>query len=297
MKIGQKTLRMAAASLFVLGMIALVASPAEARWRQGGSGRRGMAGQPGFPGMLDRITHQLDLTDEQAERIHGIAEEGRQEAKVVADAREAFHKAVADGTEEEQIRSAAEALGKALGDQAVLRAKTLASVREVLSEEQRDQLKGQVGPFRGGPGRRESRDGMRPGQGNRPRRMGNPGPRGPWQGERGPARWSQDRPGAAGRRGRGAQLRGTMRGRRQRDMNWDQVSSPAPGPWRADRMPWSDQGPQVGRRGPGGRGGRGPLPIDRMFERADTNDDGALDKEEIEAFRSGKADGSEARLW
>lgn len=98
---------------------------------------------------------------------------------------------------------------------------------------------------------------------------------------------------------RADQFRGRMRGPQarggaQRGWEGDRGRRFGGGPWmqgsqRRGPGAWSGDGVGAGGegsedvRGPQGR--RGPLPLDQMFERADTNGDGALSKGEVEAFR------------
>jgi len=96
------------------------------------------------PGGLLRLGWWLDLTEEQTKQLETIYDKGRADANTAADAvvsaRDALHKAVVSGATEEQIRAAATALGTAIGNQAALAAKTLASAKTVLTDEQRKEL-------------------------------------------------------------------------------------------------------------------------------------------------------------
>jgi len=91
-------------------------------------------------GMLGPLAWWLDLTEEQVGQIRDIYEQARTDANeagaAVAKAGQTLREAVTEGAGEEQIRAAAEALGTAIGNQAVLHAKTQASARAVLTEEQ-----------------------------------------------------------------------------------------------------------------------------------------------------------------
>jgi Spy/CpxP family protein refolding chaperone len=146
------------------------------------------------------ILHRLDLTDEQKEAIKGILQDSREQAeatrKAVAEAHRALHKAVVGGAEED-IRTAATAVGTAIGDLAVHKANTFATVKQALTEEQRAELEEILGKLkeraqefrekmqdpelreklqqRRGRGRR---GGAGPGWGGPPHRR--PGPRGWW---------------------------------------------------------------------------------------------------------------------
>jgi len=96
------------------------------------------------PGGLLRLGWWLDLTEEQTKQISAIYQNAQADANTAADAvvsaRDALHKAVIRGATDEQIRTAAAALGTAVGNQAALAAKTMASAKTVLTEEQRQQL-------------------------------------------------------------------------------------------------------------------------------------------------------------
>ena len=93
---------------------------------------------------FERLARLLDLKDEQLDEIHDVFSQARQDAQkvegAVVEARKTLHDAVTGGAGEEQIRTAAAALGVAIGNQAVLRAKTLASAKAVLTDEQREEL-------------------------------------------------------------------------------------------------------------------------------------------------------------
>jgi Spy/CpxP family protein refolding chaperone len=90
-----------------------------------------------------RILRQLDLTDEQVETIQKVLETNKENAeasrKAIAEATKALHEATVKG-DEAGIQEAATNLGKAIGKGAVLRASTMASVKKVLTEEQREKL-------------------------------------------------------------------------------------------------------------------------------------------------------------
>jgi hypothetical protein len=181
--------------------------------------------------MLGLLAGRLELTDEQMTNIRDILRQARPAANAaedaVADAKQALHEAVIDGATEQEIRDAAKALGEAISNQAALHARTLASAKAVLTEEQRkelDQIKGNV-----------------------------PHPR---QGMRDPG------------------FRGPLGGRRARSQSGDPGQPPA---------------------GAGPRGGA--LPLGRMFDRADTDRDGALTKAEIQAFQDTARGGRQSQRW
>lgn len=279
------------ATLIVAGT-ALAARPTEARGRRGaGPGWQGGGNRSARPGMLAAMPRRLNLTDEQAEKIRDITQqaraEGREAGQALVEAREALNDAVADGAKEEQIHSAADALAKAIANQAVHQSRTRASIREVLTEEQRDQLaetKERFGRFRGRPGGREFHGRPQRGQGGRggagwgrpASRMGRPGgPKTSEVGPRGPR-------GMRGPRGRGPMSDERRVGRAgfsdSRGMN-GRFHRPMQGP------PMRQMEGQAGPMGRRGAQGRGPEFLDRMFERADADDDGKLSKDELKAFR------------
>jgi protein CpxP len=142
-------------------------------WR-GGRGR-GM--------MLGRILRKLDLTDEQNEQIKAIREANKEKmkgaGKAVTEATKALHESTSQEADEAGIRAAATALGNALGDRAVLRATTMASIKKILTAEQLEKLKElrakvkeRAGKFRKRMRDPESCDrfSRRRGRGSRPRR-------------------------------------------------------------------------------------------------------------------------------
>ena len=108
-----------------------------------GPGRFGMGMErPGGQAIL-HILGKLDLTDEQKESVKKITEEAKEKnktaAEAVIEARKALREAVEKG-DEEAVRKAATELGKALGDQAVLKVQTMASIKKVLTPEQLQKL-------------------------------------------------------------------------------------------------------------------------------------------------------------
>jgi Spy/CpxP family protein refolding chaperone len=91
-----------------------------------------------------RILRRLDLTEEQHEQVRTILEDNKESAqtaeKAVQDARKALHQTVIDQQGEEAIRNAAAEIGTAIGNQAVLKTQTIAAVKGVLTEEQKQKL-------------------------------------------------------------------------------------------------------------------------------------------------------------
>jgi Spy/CpxP family protein refolding chaperone len=89
------------------------------------------------PGLMLR---QLDLTEEQQEKIKSIHETNQkamQEAReAVQKAMQALRQAVEDEGDEETVNTAAAAVGKAMGQRAIMRIKSQKAVKAVLTEEQ-----------------------------------------------------------------------------------------------------------------------------------------------------------------
>jgi Spy/CpxP family protein refolding chaperone len=186
----------------------------------GGGAGLGMFGGPGGPGRglgFGAVIRRLDLSDEQLEKITTIQEAAMEKmeagCQAVADAVEALREAAgAEEPDEAAIQQAGTALGTAIGQQAVLRAKTMASIKQVLTDEQRESVKTlmeRAKELRGFPGRF--------GGGRRGRGLG----MGPWVGpDAQPQLQGPFRPGRradAGRRGGPGgwqQFRGRMGGRR-----------------------------------------------------------------------------------
>jgi Spy/CpxP family protein refolding chaperone len=129
--------------------------------RAGGPGMPGMRPMQGGPGMMQgpggqdgiigAIMHKLDLTDEQREKIETIMDENhaktRAAQRAVEKARKALEEAVSGGADEQAIRKAATTLGTAIGDEAVLKAKTMKDIKAVLTPDQikkLDELKTEI---------------------------------------------------------------------------------------------------------------------------------------------------------
>lgn len=96
-------------------------------------------------GRLLALRSELDLTSEQRERIRAIVKSHRQEIvaslQPVVDKRQALRDAtLAENANEAAIRAAADELGKAIGDAAVVGSKIKAEVRQVMTPEQREKI-------------------------------------------------------------------------------------------------------------------------------------------------------------
>lgn len=283
--------------------------------RNGGPGWQGRGNRSSLPGMMGAMAQRLNLTDDQTEKIRDITQqargEGQEIGQVLVKARKAFNDVVVDGAEEEQIRGAAEVLAKAMADQAIHQSKTRASIREVLTEEQREQLaesRTRLGRFRGQSMDRGSRGRPQRGGGGRGPGWGRPnhglrseiGPRGPrdMRGPRGRGFMSGKR--QVGRaefsdsRGMNSRFRGPRQGPRLGQMEQrggagrGRRAEQAPRMGERRRGSGADEQSRASQGGPmnrGGAQGRGPEFLDRMFDRADANNDGMLSKDELEAFR------------
>jgi len=118
----------------------------------------GMQG-PGGGILMLRVLRLLNLTEEQQEQIRTILKEKKEPMEAartaVQNATQALHQAVIEEKGEDPIRTAAQALGEAIGQQAILRASIATSIKAVLTEEQikkLDELKKQSTQWLGPPG-------------------------------------------------------------------------------------------------------------------------------------------------
>jgi Spy/CpxP family protein refolding chaperone len=148
-----------------VGMLAIVlwsgsvfAVPQDGQDGPGMPGMRPMQGGPGMgqgpdgqAGMMGAIMQKLDLTDEQREKIETIIDENHAKTsaarRAVDKARRALEEMAAADANEPAIRKAAAALGTALGDEAVLKAKTMKDIKAVLTADQikkLDELKAEM---------------------------------------------------------------------------------------------------------------------------------------------------------
>lgn len=149
MKTGWKTLMVAGGAILGLSSLLLAGGGGGPAFGRGPAHEPGMGmgmmshggGPMGPGGVLGPAAAQLNLTDEQKQAIRTICQQSRADSNEVVgaidEARAALHEAVIGGANEEHIRAAAAALGTAIGNQAVLQAKTVAAARAVLTEEQR----------------------------------------------------------------------------------------------------------------------------------------------------------------
>ena len=114
---------------------------------QGGSGMRLMPGGPGIgqgpggpDGIMGAIMHKLDITDKQQEKIETIMDDNHAKTsaarRAVEKARRALEDTIAADANEPALRKAATAMGAAIGDEAVLKVKTMKDIKAVLTPEQ-----------------------------------------------------------------------------------------------------------------------------------------------------------------
>lgn len=272
MRTGYNTIGITAIVVLILGSAALGVPPAGVGGPRRAVARRPSEGnRPGRLGTPHGIIRQLDLTEEQTEKIHAIVAESRAEAKTAGEnlvqARQALHDAVADDAKQEEIQAAAKTLGEAIADQAMCRSRMWTSVKEVLTGEQRKQLEQARGPLGRSRGRM-------PGRGPRER-----------SGRVQPRRWALADDGPVWSPRGGGPRRGDDR--------------PAWSP-RGGGPRWGDDGRRGGYRGRMAMRtprGRGRLPLGRMFRGADTDDDHELSMEELDAFRGSVRTRRGSRRW
>lgn len=115
--------------------------------QRGGPGRPGGPGGPmGALGVFGPMLRQLNLADDQQQRLRGIAESHREEMRAIAErnrpAHEALQQAITSGAVDEgtiRARSAEVAAGEV--DMAILQARIYAEAIQVLTPDQQAQLK------------------------------------------------------------------------------------------------------------------------------------------------------------
>ena len=138
--------------LLALALVGVIGTGALAAGGKTGFGSGKWADGPlgkllgGQIGRMMVLRSELNVTDEQKEKIHAIIAGKKKEilpvAKGVWAKRVALRDAVlADKPDEAAIRKAADELGKAIGDAAVLGAKVVGEVKPVLTAEQRERIK------------------------------------------------------------------------------------------------------------------------------------------------------------
>ncbi len=112
----------------------------------GGPGRGGPMGPDGPLAMLRMLGPRLNFTDAQKEQVKNIADSHRDEWKALGDrartAREALHAAItAESVDEGLIRQRSADVAAIEADLAVAQARTHAEVFQILTAEQKEQLK------------------------------------------------------------------------------------------------------------------------------------------------------------
>ena len=144
---------------------------------QGGPGRFGGPGGPGGPGrfggpggpmgMLPMLGPNLGLTDAQKDQIKTIAESHKDEWKALADRGRTSHEALndavnADQLDEALVRSKSAEAGVVEADMAVTRARVRGEVFQILTADQKTQLKAMQAAMKNRmKGQQHARRGMR----------------------------------------------------------------------------------------------------------------------------------------
>src|SRR5438105_13449205 len=113
----------------------------------GGPGRFGAPGRPGGPmGMLPPLPPSLNLSDAQKDQVKSIADSHRDEWKALADRARPAHEALVaaemtDPIDDAVIRQKSADMGAVEADMAVARAHARAEIFQVLTADQKAQLK------------------------------------------------------------------------------------------------------------------------------------------------------------
>ena len=135
----------------------------------GGPGRFGGPGGPGGPmGMLPMLPPQLQLTDAQHDQVKAIADSHKDEWKGLADRGRTAHEAVnaavtADTMDEALIRQKSAEASAVEADMAVARAHAHGEVMQILTADQKAQLKTMQAQMQKRMGRQDARRGRRAG--------------------------------------------------------------------------------------------------------------------------------------
>lgn len=141
--------------LILVGLIVIcisatvIAEPNEPKGVRGLKAGKAFGGPRKGPGcrigMILKMKEELGLSDTQVQQLEALKGEVKEQMKTGQEAvkakREALQEAVKAGAEESAIRAAAAELGKALGDQAVLKVSTKAKIDGILTEDQKSKLK------------------------------------------------------------------------------------------------------------------------------------------------------------
>ena len=112
-----------------------------------GRGRPGFTRGPRNGGMqgIARVVHQLNLTPEQRKKVRTIVMSSKKKTaaahQAVMKSQMNLHRLVIAGAEKNTVHKAAAAVGKAIGNEAVVQAGMVKSVTQVLTASQRKKLK------------------------------------------------------------------------------------------------------------------------------------------------------------
>jgi Spy/CpxP family protein refolding chaperone len=115
--------------------------------RRGGPGGPGRFGGPGGPGpLMPMLVNRLNLTDSQKEQVKNILNAHREETRALADRARAAHQAVeeavaAETFNEGTVRARAADAAAVDADMAVARANVYAQVLQILTADQKTQLR------------------------------------------------------------------------------------------------------------------------------------------------------------
>jgi periplasmic protein CpxP/Spy len=135
-------------TFIIAGLVAVLGSAAAMAQPQGGPAPRGLRGGHMAP-FGDLGLRGVDLTDAQREQFKSIIESHQPELQKAGEALRHAHRGLADAVQaqpinEEAIRTASAAVGVAMGNEAVLRAKVRAETLTILTAEQQEQLKTRI---------------------------------------------------------------------------------------------------------------------------------------------------------
>jgi periplasmic protein CpxP/Spy len=135
--------------LFIItAVVALLGGATAIATAQSGDGfgpRRGGPGGPGGP-MRDFGLRGIELTDAQRDQVKTIMDAHRDELQKAGTAVREAHRALAEATRadpvnEEAIRTASAAVGSAMANESILRARIRGEVSAILTAEQQETLK------------------------------------------------------------------------------------------------------------------------------------------------------------
>jgi Spy/CpxP family protein refolding chaperone len=128
---------------------AVVAVPVFAHGHGGGCGPMSHAGAFGAYGDteagIERMAHHLDLTKDQLSAVRAIVDKDRPQLRALLDQLAGNHRQLRElkkqsPLDEGQLRTLADAQGKAIADMTVLRTEMRADIDKVLTEEQRQKM-------------------------------------------------------------------------------------------------------------------------------------------------------------